>query len=68
MDRAVRDDAAWRKSSWSNGSSNCVEVAGVWPGIGVRDSKAPAEPMLVLAPESWTAFIDAIKAGAHDLN
>ncbi|TDD80264.1 DUF397 domain-containing protein [Actinomadura darangshiensis] len=67
MDRAARSCIAWRKSSWSNGSSNCVEIAGLRPGIGIRDSKAPAGPVLVLAPERWMAFVEALKAGDHDL-
>lgn len=68
MDRPTRDRIAWRKSSRSNGLSNCVEVAGLRGGIGIRDSKAPAEPALVLDLWSWRTFIDAVRAGVHDLS
>ena len=37
-------DLPWRKSSYSNGQANCVEVAAMGDGqasVAVRDSKAP---------------------------
>lgn len=67
MNRVARGRVAWRKSSWSNGSGNCVEIAGLRSGVGIRDSKAATGPVLLLAPEQWTALVDALKAGDHDL-
>lgn len=56
--------ASWRKSSYSGGSGNCVEVAGDLPGaLGVRDSKDPAGPVLVVTPGSWRAFTTRVKNG-----
>jgi hypothetical protein len=43
--------ALWRKSSYSNGQANCVEVATVTDRRGlvaVRDSMAPDGPALML--------------------
>jgi len=36
------------------------ELGGV---VGVRDSKDPAGPVLVISPASWSAFITATRTG-----
>ncbi|MGV9766097.1 DUF397 domain-containing protein [Micromonospora tulbaghiae] len=54
----------WRKSTRSNGSGNCVEVADNLPGVvGLRDSKDSSGPALAFQPNSWAAFIQAMKNG-----
>ena len=59
--------ASWRKSSYSGGSGNCVEVTGSLPGaVGVRDSKDPGGPALVITPRSWRAFTARVKNGEFD--
>ncbi|MEI5033766.1 DUF397 domain-containing protein [Streptomyces sp. S1A(2023)] len=52
--------AIWRKSSFSDGGlNNCIEVADGYPGlIPVRDSKAPAGPVLLVAAPAWAAFLE----------
>jgi hypothetical protein len=55
---------AWRKSSQSAQSNNCVEVALVGPVTAVRDSKDPASPALVFGRTQWSAFLHAAKTGA----
>jgi len=56
--------AIWRKSSYSGTSGNCVEVAGNLPGaVGVRDSKNPTGPALVVTPRAWRAFLRRAKDG-----
>lgn len=55
---------AWFKSSYSEGSSQCVEVA--WldgGGVGVRDSKNPTGPTLVFTPGEWDAFAAGMRDG-----
>jgi Domain of unknown function (DUF397) len=60
--------AAWRKSSHSGGSGNCVEVAGNLPGaVGVRDSKDPCGPTLIVGPHAWRAFTTMVKSDELDL-
>ncbi|NEW42196.1 DUF397 domain-containing protein [Nocardia cyriacigeorgica] len=56
--------ATWFKSSHSGGQTDCVEVAWLGSGrVGVRDSKNPAGPALVLAPNQWNRFTSTVRAG-----
>ncbi|WP_433731120.1 DUF397 domain-containing protein [Nocardia sp. CA-129566] len=49
--------ARWFKSSYSETSGQCVEVAFLGGGrVGVRDSKNPSGPALVFTPGEWAAF------------
>jgi Domain of unknown function (DUF397) len=53
-----------RKSSRSNSTGNCVEVARNRPGVvAVRDSKDPEGPVLAFTPAQWRAFIDGAACG-----
>jgi hypothetical protein len=56
--------AAWRRSSYSGGTGNCVEVAGTLRGaVAIRDSKDPDGPALVLVPAAWRALARRVKGG-----
>lgn len=60
----------WRKSSYSNASGSCVEIAVLKGAIGehdiaVRDSKDPHGPALTFTARQWHDFTVAIKV--HDL-
>ncbi|MFD4656075.1 DUF397 domain-containing protein [Kitasatospora sp. NPDC058444] len=58
--RAVK----WRKSTYSNGQGNCIEMADSLASVvPVRDSKDPQGPVLSFAPEAWRSFVAGIRAG-----
>ena len=60
--------ARWRKSSYSGTDGSCVEVATNLPGIvGIRDSKDPDGPRLVVSPGAWRAFIAGVREGEFGL-
>ncbi|GGQ30985.1 hypothetical protein GCM10010266_62820 [Streptomyces griseomycini] len=57
-------DVAWFRSSYSTGNGGeCVEVAAVPDAVLVRDSKAPAGPVLSLGPKAWSAFVEQAARG-----
>jgi hypothetical protein len=58
--------ADWRRSSRSGSGNNgdCVEVASSGGVVGVRDSKNPAGPVLVLPAAGWHSFVAALRHGA----
>jgi hypothetical protein len=58
----------WKKSTWSNGSGNCVETARLSDGSwAVRDSKEPGGAVLTFTPSEWSAFVEGVKDGEFDL-
>ncbi|WP_075020652.1 DUF397 domain-containing protein [Actinomadura madurae] len=58
----------WRKSSHSGGQGgNCVEVAALDSGVGVRDSRDQEGPKLTFGVAEWRVFARRVKASAFDL-
>lgn len=55
--------ATWRKSSYSSGEGQCVEVAVIGGAVATRDSKNPAGPALVFTPEGWGNLELTIRKG-----
>jgi Domain of unknown function (DUF397) len=60
----------WRRSSYSGGDNNCVEVAPSGSDITVRDSKNPGGGTLSLGPREWRTFMDNVRGNltASDLS
>ncbi|MFC5668427.1 DUF397 domain-containing protein [Kitasatospora misakiensis] len=56
--------ASWRKSTYSGGDNECIEVAdGVAGVLPVRDSKDPLGPSLLFTAEAWAAFVAGVRVG-----
>jgi hypothetical protein len=57
----------WRKSTASNPSGNCVELAELAGGdIAVRNSRHPSGPTLVYTRAEIAAFIAGVLSGEFD--
>ncbi|MFJ2443973.1 DUF397 domain-containing protein [Streptomyces sp. NPDC087658] len=53
----------FKKSSYSDATGECVEVAlNVPHTVALRDSKHPTGPVLRLAPTAWAAFARGVRA------
>jgi uncharacterized protein DUF397 len=61
------ESVQWRKSTASNPSGNCVELAELAGGeIALRNSRFPAGPVLVGTRAAVAAFVRAAQSGELD--
>ncbi|MER6915109.1 DUF397 domain-containing protein [Streptomyces sp. NPDC000594] len=59
--------AAWTKSSHSNATGNCVELAKLPDGsIALRNSRDPQGPALIYTPDEIAAFVAGARSGDFD--
>jgi hypothetical protein len=60
--------AGWRTSSFSQGGSDCVEMAFLPDGsVALRHSKDPHGSVLMYTRREWDAFLKGAKEGEFDL-
>ncbi|HEX3752960.1 MAG TPA: DUF397 domain-containing protein [Streptosporangiaceae bacterium] len=50
----------WRKSSYSGGDNNCVEVGTTGAEVAVRDSKHPGGDALSFSAEAWKSLTERL--------
>ncbi|MEU9014334.1 DUF397 domain-containing protein [Streptomyces sp. NPDC048479] len=61
------NSVTWIKSSYSNATGNCVEMAALPDGnVAVRNSRDPQGPTLVYTREEIAAFVAGARAGDFD--
>ncbi|MFJ6723403.1 DUF397 domain-containing protein [Streptomyces sp. NPDC091281] len=58
--------ATWRRSSYSSGNGQCVEVAFAHGTVAVRDSKNTSGPSLAVPSSAFDALVQGISDGAFD--
>ncbi|RAY14972.1 DUF397 domain-containing protein [Actinomadura craniellae] len=52
----------WRKARRSDDmGGNCIELAPMPDGVGIRDSKDPDGPRLIIGRSAFQAFTTALK-------
>jgi Domain of unknown function (DUF397) len=67
VDVPALGDVTWRKSTASNPSGDCVEVAALSGGaVALRNSREPNGPALIYTPAEMAAFLAGVKAGEFD--
>jgi hypothetical protein len=60
-------DVRWRKSTASNPSGDCVEVAALADGsVAVRNSRDAAGPALIYTRAEIAAFLTGVRNGEFD--
>lgn len=58
-------DLNWRKTTYSNGGENCVEVGAAARSVLIRDTKErdldSDRTVLSVTPEAWTSFTGSLR-------
>ncbi|MEV4683103.1 DUF397 domain-containing protein [Streptomyces kurssanovii] len=67
MQASALESVTWIKSSHSNATGNCVEMAAL-PGdrIAIRNSRDPHGPALVCSRDAFAGFVAGAREGGFD--
>ena len=57
----MTSEITWHKSSYSNGGTNCVEVA-EGPTTHLRDTQNRAQAQLSISGSEWNALLHALRS------
>lgn len=61
------DELQWIKSTYSNGSGACVEIAHLGTdSVALRDSKDPHGPVLGVSSSAFAALVSQVRSGRLD--
>jgi hypothetical protein len=67
MSATALNPVSWTKSSHSNATGNCVELAGLPDGsVAIRNSRDPDGPALVYTRDEIAAFVAGARDGDFD--
>ncbi|MER5768780.1 DUF397 domain-containing protein [Streptomyces sp. NPDC001985] len=67
MRASALTSVTWTKSSHSNATGNCVELAELpGGGVAIRNSRDPQGPALVYTREEIAAFVAGARSGDFD--
>ncbi len=61
-DKADDSRRQWRRSSWSYGTGNCLEIVSLGQRVLVRDSKNPQGASLRITPAQWNVFVAGVRS------
>ncbi|MFI9309538.1 DUF397 domain-containing protein [Streptomyces triculaminicus] len=61
MSRFDFSEAIWRKSSYSSGNGQCVEIALLRGAVVTRDSKHPNGTVVAFEGNAWSSFVSAVQ-------
>lgn len=59
----MKQPGTWRKSSYSQGDGNCVELREDDGAVEVRDTKNRTGGTLRIHPQAWTEFTQRVARG-----
>lgn len=67
MQAGALESVTWIKSSHSNATGNCVEMAELPDGrVAIRNSRDPQGPALVCTRDEFAGFVAGVRAGGFD--
>ena len=64
VNKPIIPGAIWRKSSYSSGNGQCVEIAFRHGVVATRDSKDTRHLAIAVGVNAWSAFVHGVQTGS----